>query len=152
MRSVRVFAPQPNVNDFCKFVSEIFGDVDCQMMDWRKLDNPVSSHFKLIYTFLCSLLDWVFYSACPVRLELEFLLCFYWRVVEGHVWSVFEPGKTIYNFLNLNMKTYSRNLDGWVSSSPPMMIIPFNFILPVNGTLNSNSSSTSLSTNWNLFI
>lgn len=42
-----------------------------------------------------------------------------------------------------------RTLFGCELSLAPIIISPFNLMLPVNGILNKSSSSASLSTNWN---
>lgn len=42
----------------------------------------------------------------------------------------------------------SLTLSGCELSSAPIIVIPLSLILPVNGILNSSSSSASLSTNW----
>lgn len=48
---------------------------------------------------------------------------------------------------NFSTPTHIRSFDGWLSPSSPTTITPFNFTLPVNGTLNNSSSSASDSTN-----
>lgn len=54
--------------------------------------------------------------------------------------------RQVRTMLNRLRKTYNLTFEGWELESSPITIIPFNFIFPVNGILNNNSSSASDST------
>lgn len=164
--SLRKFTSQTDIIDFCGVRTEIRWKMQRQMMNRSKLNNSERKKtWNLILEYLKEAQIWnefslnrVFQSAGNITGELKFLIGLQSCIVISHVWPILVPNEIEIDyplcshhytdhFQRLFFLSYILTLSGCELSSAPMIMIPFNLILPVNGMLNNSSSSASLFTN-----
>lgn len=95
--------------------------------------------FDATLTFACEKWTWSYligYSMSPFGLRVS--------SISSSAFEDASSNDSFGRFLN------SLNFSGCELSSAPIIVIPFSLMLPVNGILNSSSSSASLSTNYQM--